>query len=146
MKPDPSVFHRFRGRGMKKVIVILVLIAGVIAGCSGARDGSQVNSSREILTANEIAKTSALNAYDAVRMRRPAFLTPRAPRSLDPESRSGALPVVYLNGVYYGEAESLRDILIRDVKEIRYLDPKEATFVYGSGHIAGVINVTTKIN
>lgn len=131
---------------MTKLIVLLGLSVLVVSGCGGSREGNRMSSSREILTADELAKTSALNVYDAIRMRRPAFLTPRAARSLDAAGRSTALPAVYLNGIYHGEVESLREILILDVKEVRYLDAKESTLMYGSGHVAGVISVTTKIN
>lgn len=131
---------------MRKITVWLGLLAVLVAGCSGTGRGSRVLSSRELLTADEIAKTSAANAYDAVRMRRPEFLMPRARRSPNATTRPAARPVVYVNEVYHGDVESLGDILIRDVKEIRYLDPEEATLMYGSDHVAGVINVTTRIN
>ncbi|HCA80269.1 MAG TPA: hypothetical protein DEP53_11115 [Bacteroidetes bacterium] len=131
---------------MRTIIVCFGLLAVLVVGCSGTGEGTRMTSSREILNADEIAKTSALNAYDAVRMRRPEFLAPRTRRLPDATTRSAVRPVVYLNEVYHGDVESLRHILIREIKEIRYLDAEEATLMYGSDHVAGVINVTTKIN
>jgi hypothetical protein len=116
---------------------ILVLVAG----CGASRETGAVSTSRNILTADEIAKTSAFNAYDAVRLRRPAFLSPAV--------TSGAgqrRPPVYVDGIYFGEVESLKDIQVIDVKEIRYIDSRDATTLYGTGYVAGVIMVITTIH
>jgi hypothetical protein len=57
-----------------------------------------------------------------------------------------ARPVVYVNGVFYGEVESLRDIPVREIKEIRYLEANDTTRVLGSTYLGGVIMVIRRLN
>lgn len=131
---------------MKTLIVSAAFAIVLTTGCGESKEGSRTVFSREILTAEELAKAATLSAYDAVRKRRPVFLRPRVPDSLDVSGRSAVFPAVYVNGLYHGAVESLRDIPVRNVWEIRYLDTKEASLKYGTGHVAGVIEVTTRIN
>ena len=42
------------------------------------------------------------------------------------------------------EFNSLREIPREAILEIRFLDAREATFLYGTGYNAGVVKVTTK--
>lgn len=124
-----------------RVLLLSFGILVLVAGCGASRERGTASTSRNILTADEIAKTSAFNAYDAVRLRRPAFLSPHVPPGVGRKQ-----PPVYLNGIYFGEVESLKDIQVIDIKEIQYLDSKDATTFYGTGYVAGVIMVTTKIH
>ena len=53
-------------------------------------------------------------------------------------------PVVFVDGMELGTVFELRSIPARDVHEIRFLTSSEATYRYGDGYMAGVIQVTTK--
>ncbi|MBI3788625.1 MAG: hypothetical protein HY276_10285 [Ignavibacteriales bacterium] len=128
---------------MKNSIVMLV-VATLFVACGTSHEGAKATFSSEVLTAEEIATTSAITAYDAVRIRRPTFLAVKGPKSVMQGPRSTTKPVVYLNDLYYGELETLQNISAVDVKEIRYVDPRTATISYGTGHVAGVILVITK--
>jgi hypothetical protein len=121
------------------------LVAIVAAGCVSSQEGGVV-STREILTAEEISRTTALTAYDAIQIRRPAFLAGAQRRALRDADQPDARPVVYVNGVFYGEVESLRDIPVREIKEIRFLEANDATRVLGSVYVGGVIMVITSLN
>jgi hypothetical protein len=121
------------------------LVAIVAAGCVSSQAGGVV-STREILTAEEISRTTALTAYDAIQIRRPAFLAGAQRRALRDADQPDARPVVYVNGVFYGEVESLRDIPVREIKEIRFLEANDATRVLGSVYVGGVIMVITSLN
>ena len=123
----------------------MVLVLLVTAGCASSQSGGAV-STREILTAEEISRTTALTAYDAIQIRRPAFLAGAQRRALRDADQPDTRPVIYVNGVFYGEVESLRDIPAREVKDIRFLEANDATRVLGSAHVGGVIMVTTKLN
>jgi hypothetical protein len=57
------------------------LVVLVMAGCASSQSGGAV-STREILTAEEISRTTALSAYDAIQIRRPAFLAGAQRRAL----------------------------------------------------------------
>ena len=121
----------------------LVLIA--LAGCASSQSSSVV-SMREILTADEISRTTALTAYEAIQVRRPLFLAGAQRRALRDADQPDARPVVYVNGVFYGEVESLREIPAREIKEIRFLEANDATRVLGTAHVGGVIMITTRLN
>ena len=127
------------------VILAIGMFALLLTGC-GSSQADRAVASREILTADEIAKTSALTAYDAIQVRRPAFLAGADRRALRDVDQPDPRPVVYVNGVYYGPVESLRDIPVREIREIRFLEANDATRVLGSPHVGGVIMVGTKLN
>jgi hypothetical protein len=50
---------------------------------------------------------------------------------------------VYLNNVRHGGVMSLRDILVTDIQEIRFISASDATTRWGTGHGSGVIMVRT---
>jgi hypothetical protein len=49
-----------------------------------------------------------------------------------------------MNGVYHGELETLKSLYVSDIQDIRYIEPKQATIMFGTGHVAGIIMVNTK--
>jgi hypothetical protein len=128
---------------------VLVLATGcfvlMLSGCISSR-GADIASSREILTAAEIARTTALTAYEAIQIRRPAFLARSQQRALRDADQPDARPIIYVNGVYFGEVESLHDISVRQVKDIRFMEANEATRTMGTTNVGGVIMVTTNLN
>ena len=130
---------------MIRVPLVLLLIF-VAAGCSSIREGTTGKSAPDLLTAEEIATTTALNAYDAISLRRPFFLKSRGPRSLReaPTGQTVEYPVVYLDRMYYGTLESLKSISVTAIEEIRYLDFNAATLQFGTGHSGGIILIITK--
>ncbi|MCX6142349.1 MAG: Plug domain-containing protein [Ignavibacteriales bacterium] len=133
---------------MSKHIVLLFLLVVCSGGCSSMREGTTGKVRGDVLTSEEIATTKAQNAYDAITLKRPFFLKSRGPRSLSsaPAGQTVEFPVVYLDGMYYGEIESLRNITVEDIKEIDYLDFNAATVRFGTGHTGGIILVLSKRN
>ena len=51
---------------------------------------------------------------------------------------------VYLDGVVFGGVESLATISAREVLEVHWLSAFDATTRYGTGHVNGAIEVTTR--
>jgi hypothetical protein len=131
---------------MNKTIALVLLIIAFVGGCSTMREGTTGQVRGDVLTSEEIASTKAQNAYDAITLKRPFFLKSRGPRSLSsaPMGQTVEFPVVYLDGMYYGEIESLRNITVEDIKEIDYLDFNAATLRFGTGHSGGIIHVISK--
>jgi hypothetical protein len=121
------------------------LCAIILSSCAPSTQGARSPSSRDVLKAEEIATTGALTAYDAITLKRPNFLRSRGPKSVQGmhDERSTQYPSIYVNGLlFYGELDRLRDILVQDIKEIRYFDPPSANLQFGLGNSAGVILVT----
>ena len=130
---------------MSRIQFILILIV-LVCGCSSTHEGTTGRVQSDVLTAEEIATTTAENAYDAISLKRPFFLKSRGPRSLReaPVGQTVEFPIVYMNGMYYGELESLRNIHVSQIREIRYFDHNTATLRFGTGHTGGIILVLLK--
>jgi len=130
---------------MGKVQLILTLIV-LVCGCSSMHEGTTGKVQGDVLTAEEIATTTAQNAYDAISLRRPFFLKSRGTRSLReaPVGQTVEYPVVFLDRMYFGELESLKNIPVSTIDEIRYLDFNAATMQFGTGHSGGIILILTK--
>ncbi len=127
-----------------RLVLLFVVGTLTLSACGTSGEGSRASLAKEVLLAEEIAQSSAVTAYDAVRLRRPGFLQTRGPKSMYASSRSSVRPSVYLNGLYHGALETLNTIAAVEIQEIRYIDAKDATLLYGTGHVAGVIMVITK--
>lgn len=129
---------------MRRTCVLLPVLSIALLGCGSSSEGVMPKA-HDVLTAQELENSPAKNAYEAIRLHRPMFLASRRTGEEADQMRTAALPAVYLNGMYYGEIESLRTIHVMEIQEVRYLDAREATMIYGTGHIAGAILVTTRV-
>ncbi len=127
---------------MKASILVVAVI--LLSACGGSSQGSKVTSNRYVITEEEIQNSTATNAYELIRMKRPEFLRPQGPKAVVPMASSTRLPVVYVNGLRYGELEELTKIPAEMVKEVRYLNERDANLQLGLGNPAGAILVTTK--
>ncbi len=126
-----------------KLPALPVLLATflLVAGCALPAPSSST-SGRELITAEDIARTSANTAYEVVERLQPQWLISRGNTSLtDP---SATIPSVFVSGVQVGDVEYLRGVLAGDVAEMRYYPPGEAGARFGMGHPRGVITVTMK--
>lgn len=125
----------------RAVAAAIVLMVNAACGRNPARAaGSDAIRERpDVITRSEVMNTQATNAYDAVRLLRPAFMRTRGPTSLTRQQTD--VPVVYLDDRRLGDPSYLRDIPIQLIFEIRYLSASEAQQRWGSGHPAGVILV-----
>ena len=118
-----------------RYLIYLLLLAAFIIECAPTKEMGSTRGSRYIITAEEIAETSANNAYEAIQLLRPNLLNRDVRRSVDMYSAAGV--VVYLQGVKYGDKESLRTISALEIAEIKYLSKSEATMRFGSDHAGG---------
>ena len=118
---------------------LLVVLALVACTRQSARVGS---ADRDLITEEEIAGTTAINAYEIVQKLRGNFLSNRGKTTI--LGRSSATPMVYVDGVRYGEIASLRNITATTVQSIRLYRAWEAQQRYGNDVTGGVIEVTTK--
>lgn len=130
---------------MSRFVSVFVLMT-LISACSSVKEGTTGRVQGDVLTAEEIASTNAETAYDAISLRRPFFLKSRGMRSLReaPVGQTVEYPVVYLDRMYYGDLESLKNISVHTIFEIRYLDFNAATVQFGTGHSGGIILILTK--
>jgi hypothetical protein len=102
---------------------------------------------RQLFAATELRRSIATNALEAVEMDRPEWT--RSQR--EDEARQGATPrtgpvesislVVYVGDERVGGIETLRDIAIPEVAELRFYDSRDARRRWGPEHRYGAIEV-----
>ena len=127
-------------RRVVRVLLPLVMVTTVLA-CTRASNRSG-SGDRDTITEAEIASSSATNAYEAVQRLRGNFLSNRGKTTI--LGKSSPMPIVYLDGVRFGEVNSLRNISATTVQAIRLYRAWEAQQKYGNDVMGGVIEVTTK--
>jgi len=130
----------------RKIASIAAMTAlAAVAACAsgGAKRGGVAEKRTDIIYRNEIAKSTAQNAYDAVRLLRPAFLSGRGPTTLLQPRASSVAPVVYLDNQRFGDASTLRNIPVDGIVEIRFIGASQAQLRWGMDHPSGAILVVT---
>ena len=97
-----------------------------------------------LITADEIAKSSVQNALEAVQKLRPAML--KRPTVVSANGQSKGDLVVYVDNTRFGTGavENLRQIPAPTIAAVRYFSASESQLKWGSNHPGGVIEVLTK--
>ena len=121
----------------------MVLALGlVVAACGGGSSQATttpraVRGPSDVISEAEINAGVYNNALEVVQNLRPNMLRPR--------SGAGAQPVMlYLDDIRMNDMSGLATVPAQRVKEIRYINARDATTRWGTGHDSGVILVTTK--
>lgn len=135
----------FPGRTL--VLALTLLLAGAAVACAtGGGSGGEAdeggNRDRNLITESELAGMEDLNVHQAIRRLKPVWLRYRGQAVFEGPDREGMR--VYVDGHLFGNADTLAQLRIRDVKEIRYLDGRRATLRFGTDHTVGAILVTTR--
>jgi hypothetical protein len=73
-------------------------------------------------------------AKEAIEIARPIWLRRKALQD----------PSIYMNGVLMGGLDQLDNISINSVKEIKFLPSAEATTMYGTNNMGGVIEIKSR--
>lgn len=118
------------------LLAVLLLVA-----CTRQSTGAG-SADRDTITEEEIAASSASNAYEVVQKLRGNFLSNRGKTTI--LNKSSSMPMVYLDGVRFGEIPSLRNISATTIQSIRLYRAWDAQQRYGNDVMGGVIEVTTK--
>jgi hypothetical protein len=127
--------------------VLVTLVCGACAGTATrppARDF-------DVVTREELLATREQDAYEAVKRIRPHWLQARAPNEIRREGptegnfvpRAADQVQLYLDATRLGDVTALRQIQVRAVLDIRFLNGNDATTRYGIGHTAGALIITT---
>ena len=94
----------------------LTAVAAVLA-CASGSGGSASHRDSNLITEQELSSIPVTNAYDAIERLRPLFLRSRGKTSINTPGTQYA--TVYVDGVRYGDLNSLRNILASHVVDIR---------------------------
>lgn len=124
---------------MRQVISMMLLV--LLAACTTAAPRATRN--RNLITTEEITSLHVSTAYEVVAMLRPQYLRTRGSASINDPTPIPA--VVYLDGFKHGNTpDALKTIDRVVIREIEYLDSREATTRFGTGHRGGAILVRTR--
>src|SRR5687767_4000874 len=117
----------------------LDLTACAAGGAAGAASSPRRNPNR--ITAEELAEASvnSLTLYDAIQRLRPTWLRSRGVTSISGGGGS-TLPSVLINDAPQS-IDALRGIRASDARELEFLSGADATTLYGTGHVNGMIKV-----
>ena len=126
-----------RRRSSLLMLAVPLLVA---AGCAGSRPDRPAVESRDVILRHQIGPDEAQTVYTVVERMRPHWLQKRGSNSINADGDI----VVYLDHARLGGPETLRQILAAQVESVRFLDPGQAQYRYGAGHMHGAILVTTR--
>jgi hypothetical protein len=114
----------------------------VTVGCTTR--GSTQPSDQDVLTAEQLVAFSHLNAYDAIRQTRPQWLrSTRGQSSIVSSTAEQRGLRIYVDGMLFGGALDQRSLEVRAISEVRFLDARQATLLYGTNHAEGALVVKT---
>lgn len=130
---------------MRALLFVALLSAATLGGCatagsSGGSPGS--GGAPDVISSDELRQIDAdnLTAMEAIQRLRATWLRSRG--STFGGGRTE--PMVFVDGIEFGEMGSLRNVNITDVERIRYLDASDATTRFGTGYPGGVIAIETR--
>jgi hypothetical protein len=124
-------------------LALLFVAIGCAPAAEGAGGSTAPRMNRNVITAEEIAATErAGSAYEIVQALRPNWLRTRAGGTVT--NPGAGEPVVYVDGIRMGGTNMLRQIERSGIVTLQYLDAKDATTRFGTGHSGGVIMVGTR--
>ncbi len=123
--------------------VVILCSAALVGGCATAASGG--TGQRDLITAEEIARSGAPELGELIRALRPAWLHTRGPvTSLSGEEGVADVPiVVYVDNVEHGSLSDMEGMPTQGITEVRRLSPASATQRFGTGHARGAILIST---
>ncbi len=128
---------------MRNVVVASLMYLSAVS-CGGFPAATQVRSdNRDVIAPGEFQSAAIpdWSVYDAIAKLRPHFLKSRSAQSLrDPQP---VFAVVYLDNIYYGDLESMKDLKLEKIESIRYLNPYDAGTRFGMYMGGGAIMIST---
>ncbi|MCY4645553.1 MAG: hypothetical protein OXE73_01520 [Gammaproteobacteria bacterium] len=121
-----------------RYLILSLLLVFSLEGC--ASTGSGPGTSRNLITRAQIEESQAITAYDVIRALHPQWLRARG-QTVGLANATPVTPTVFMDGTRMGELDVLNAYQVRDIEEIRYLDPGRAASRYGMGYPRGIIEI-----
>lgn len=122
------------------VLLSVLLTACASHGPSGGQRTARPDP--DMITAEELAGTTASNLYDAVRNLRPAWMMRSRPTAVLQQQQAQLM--VYVDGTRYGTLETLRQIVPSGIIYVKWFSAGAAEARFGPGHLLGAIEVVTR--
>ena len=129
---------------MIRTTFVLLALTMTLGGCSsgGTRAaGTTTRRNPNVITQAELAEPSVntLTLYDAIQRLRPNWLRARGAASIN---NVNTLPGVMINESF-SSVDMLRGMRATDVTQMEFMSGADATTLYGTGYVNGLIKVKT---
>lgn len=121
--------------------VLVAALSLLLVACASDPAARTTHRDRNLITAEEIAAEPITTASELIERLRPAWLRSRGPTSI--RSGTPSLPIVYIDEVRTGGLETLYRISTQIIREVRFINGRDATTKYGLDHGGGVIMIAT---
>lgn len=125
---------------MRRLVVAGVVLMALVA--CGPTNKHRVPQNQNLITADEIVRSNATNALEAIERNRPAFLRTRGAMSI--QNPNPPTPIIYVDGMRFGPVNTLSQVPALTIATIEYLNAIDASQRFGLGHEGGAILVVTK--
>lgn len=124
-------------------VALAFLVAAAAGGCGSPTRSQPVTPAHDMIVADELAHSSEIYLYDAIRRLRPAFLRPRGAAAYGaPET---TVLTLYVDGQRMDSIDDLRRISCDEVLEVRFYEPQTANAKFAAhNNSGGAIAVTLK--
>ncbi len=124
-------------------IALAFLVGAAAVGCGQSTRSQPVMPAHDLIAADELAHSSEIYLYDAIRRLRPAFLKPRGVAAYGaPET---TVLTLYVDGQRMDSIDDLRRISCDEVLEVRFYEPHTANVKFAThNNSGGAIAVTLK--
>jgi len=117
-----------------KLKLFLFLSVFILIACTSNGAERKPMRPKNFISQEEIKELAAAGtAKDAIENARPIWLR-----------NKGIDPSIYMNGMLMGGLDQLDNISINSVKEMRFLPSAEATTMYGTNNMGGVIEIKSR--
>lgn len=124
--------------------VLLVALPSFLAACGGGgAPGTPTPRDTNVITLEEIEATQAPTAYDIIQQLRPRWMIRNRGQRTFSETEADYAKV-FVDDMPPREFDYLSQIPRASIQELRFIEAREATYLYGTGYNAGVIKVTTR--
>lgn len=138
---------------MSKTVTAVTLLASVACASGGGSSGggstagrSRPTADRNVILESEINSRApdAGTALQVIQKLRPEMLRTRGTASPMDRTGESVQPKVYLDNIEYGTLSALTNVNASQISEIRFVNARDATTRWGTGHLGGVILIMTK--
>ena len=127
---------------IRRPFYLVALTAAIACASAGNSTGGSAGHDYNVITADEVAGSTAQNAYEMINKMRPQYLKTRGRTTvlLDTPDRAS----VFMDGVLFGTPDALKTIATSQIREVRFYAATDAGIKFGSQYGAGVIDIKTK--
>ena len=128
---------------VRKTVANVLLVGMLVSMAScGPYRRSRGGGTSDLILRSEILQVPDRSAFTLIRLLRPRWLSARMQAT--PRNPTPVYAHIYVDNLEYGPIESLYDLSSNVIDRINFIGSLDATTLYGTGFMGGVIHVYTR--